>query len=233
MRKQIQRGWVIYPGHPADTLWRLDLNPGLSDFSTRMFSYSKAVCNLRYWNPQLILVYSFCVSQQDSLSDRFICAFIKYLWNSCIILHSGDALENRIDIVPAIMDLMETVRNISVVIYCGVHSPWDLMPDDLRWIWCNNNRNKVHNKCNELESPPKHPLPPSMEKLSSMKLVPGEEGALWGGVTWSGRGGEGPLWSKWSLDDKGCAGLSLGKGVETISHREHSTYKGPGAGESR
>ena len=32
-----------------------------------------------------------------------------------------------------------------------------------------------------------------MEKLSSMKLVPGEEGALWGGVTLSGRGGEGPL----------------------------------------
>ena len=22
------------------------------------------------------------------------------------------------------------------------------MPDDLRWTWCNNNRNKVHNKCN-------------------------------------------------------------------------------------
>ena len=28
----------------------------------------------------------------------------------------------------------------------------DLMPDDLRWSRCNNNRNKVHNKCNVLES---------------------------------------------------------------------------------
>ena len=28
---------------------------------------------------------------------------------------------------------------------------WDLMPHDLRWSWCNNNRNKVHNKCNALK----------------------------------------------------------------------------------
>ena len=34
------------------------------------------------------------------------------------------------------------------------------MPDDLRWNWCNNNRNKVHNKCNALEFPWNHPLPP-------------------------------------------------------------------------
>ena len=37
-------------------------------------------------------------------------------------------------------------------IFTGVPSPWDLMPDDLRWSWCNNNRNKVHNKCKVLES---------------------------------------------------------------------------------
>ena len=53
------------------------------------------------------------------------------------------------------------------------------MPDDLRWSWYNKNRNKVHNKCNALKSSPNHtqtplPLNPprSMEKLSSMKLVP-------------------------------------------------------------
>ena len=28
----------------------------------------------------------------------------------------------------------------------------DLTPDDLRWSWCNNNRSKVHDKCNVLES---------------------------------------------------------------------------------
>ena len=34
----------------------------------------------------------------------------------------------------------------------GVPNLWDLMPDDLRWSWCNINRNKVHNKCNVLKS---------------------------------------------------------------------------------
>ena len=34
------------------------------------------------------------------------------------------------------------------------------MPDDLRWSWCNINRNKVHNKCNTLGSswPTHHPV---------------------------------------------------------------------------
>ena len=30
----------------------------------------------------------------------------------------------------------------------GVPSLWDLTLDDLRWSWCNNNRNKVHNNHN-------------------------------------------------------------------------------------
>ena len=29
---------------------------------------------------------------------------------------------------------------------------WDLMPDDLRWSWCHNN--KVHKKCNVIEGFP-------------------------------------------------------------------------------
>jgi len=33
----------------------------------------------------------------------------------------------------------------------------DLMPNDLRWSWCNN-RSKVHNKRNALESSENHPL---------------------------------------------------------------------------
>ena len=50
------------------------------------------------------------------------------------------------------------------------------MPDDLRWSWCNNNRNKVHNKCNALESSPNHP--PSLspwKKSSSTKPLPGAQ----------------------------------------------------------
>ena len=31
-----------------------------------------------------------------------------------------------------------------------VPSLWDLLPNDLRWSWCNKNRNKVHNKFNVL-----------------------------------------------------------------------------------
>ena len=50
---------------------------------------------------------------------------------------------------------------------------WDLMLDDLRWTWCNKNRNKVHNKCNVFASSWNHPLPPTLEKLSSMILIPG------------------------------------------------------------
>ena len=34
----------------------------------------------------------------------------------------------------------------------GIPNLRDLMPDDLRWSWCNNNRNKVHNKCNGIKS---------------------------------------------------------------------------------
>ena len=37
---------------------------------------------------------------------------------------------------------------------------WDLVPDDLRWSWCSNNRNKLHNKCNALESSWNYPLQP-------------------------------------------------------------------------
>ena len=53
----------------------------------------------------------------------------------------------------------------------------DRMPVDLRWSWCNNNRNKVHNRCNVLESSKNHPLPQSVGKLSSIKPVPGAKKA--------------------------------------------------------
>ena len=37
----------------------------------------------------------------------------------------------------------------------------DLMPNALMWSWCNNHRNKVHDKCKTLESSLNHPnLPP-------------------------------------------------------------------------
>ena len=61
----------------------------------------------------------------------------------------------------------------------GVPNLQDLMPDDLRWSWWNNNRNTVHNKYNAFESSRNHPSPPeSVEKWSSAKLVPTLEGRL-------------------------------------------------------
>ena len=51
----------------------------------------------------------------------------------------------------------------------------------MRWHWCNNSGNKVHNKCNALESSPNPPTTPFVEKLSSVKPVPGAKkvGGLW------------------------------------------------------
>ena len=39
----------------------------------------------------------------------------------------------------------------------GVPNFQDLMPDALRGNWYKNNRNKVHNTCNALKTPPNHP----------------------------------------------------------------------------
>ena len=61
----------------------------------------------------------------------------------------------------------------------SIRSPQPLgseMPDDLRWIWRNNNRNKVHNKCNVFESPQIHP-PPNPRPCRLWSLVPKQLGA--------------------------------------------------------
>ena len=48
------------------------------------------------------------------------------------------------------------------------------MPGDPKCSWCNNDRNKVHNSCNVLESSWNHNTTSSpWKKLSPMKLVPG------------------------------------------------------------
>ena len=46
------------------------------------------------------------------------------------------------------------------ILNVGIPTLWDLMPEDLRWSWCHNNRNQVHNQCNVLESSQHHPKPP-------------------------------------------------------------------------
>ena len=60
----------------------------------------------------------------------------------------------------------------------GVPKLWDLMPDDLRWNWCNNHRNKVHSKCNVLKPwQNHHPTGPRKNRFPwSGSLVPKELG---------------------------------------------------------
>lgn len=50
----------------------------------------------------------------------------------------------------------------------------DLMLDGLTWSWCNANRNKVHGKCNALESSLNHPL-----TLVCGSIVFHETGSWW------------------------------------------------------
>ena len=52
---------------------------------------------------------------------------------------------------------------------------WDLVPDNLTYSWCNNSRNKEHNKYNVLESSRNHPPDPGAWKNSRQEnqcLVP-------------------------------------------------------------
>ena len=60
---------------------------------------------------------------------------------------------------------------------------WDLMPDDLRWSWCNHNRNIVHNKCNVLESSPNHSQIPVCGKTVFQETGPWCKKGKTAGVT--------------------------------------------------
>ena len=68
--------------------------------------------------------------------------------------------------IKVVRELETSTQFICLSTKPGVPSLWDLVPDNLRCSWCNNNRNKVHNKCKALESFQNHPPTPSVEKLS-------------------------------------------------------------------
>ena len=75
------------------------------------------------------------------------------------------------------------VRQLRTLSKAGIPNLRDLMPDDLRWSWYNNNRNKVHNKCCM-----NHPqiISGSMENLSFTKPVPSAKrvGDCWSKGIW-------------------------------------------------
>ena len=74
---------------------------------------------------------------------------------------------------------LSNVSLLSLASRAGVSKLWDLMPDDLRWNWCNHNRDNMHNKCNVLESSPN--LPPPTQTVE--KIVFQETGP-WGQKGW-------------------------------------------------
>ena len=62
---------------------------------------------------------------------------------------------------------------LAFAVLSGVPNPRDLMPDDLKCNLCNNNRNKVHNKCNAPESSQNHPSSVYGNMSSLRPPVPG------------------------------------------------------------
>ena len=79
--------------------------------------------------------------------------------NGEVIKQSGCVLS-----LVRICHLKEYLLTCFLFITAGVPNLWDLMPDGLRWSWCSNNRNKMHNKWNALESSWNHLLYPSLWK---------------------------------------------------------------------
>ena len=70
--------------------------------------------------------------------------------------------------------IMQSCPLIYVLTTAGVPSLQDVMPDDSRWSRYNNNKKCTrHVMC--LNHPQTTTVPPSMEKLSSMKSAPGAE----------------------------------------------------------
>ena len=61
--------------------------------------------------------------------------------------------------IKVVRELETSTQFICLSIKPGVPSLWDLVPNNRRCSWYNNNRNKVHNKCKELQSSWNHPTP--------------------------------------------------------------------------
>ena len=92
------------------------------------------------------------------------------LWATCLAWGTGQTHHSYQDpVLPSPLIWSKFPRYLG----CRAEVPYlqDLMPSDLRWSWYKNNRNKVHNKCDELESFWNHPPPPPMEKLFTKQSI--------------------------------------------------------------
>ena len=83
-------------------------------------------------------------------------------WSKQVAQGSIENLDLEFNPVTVITMPLWVNINMLIPSSTGIPNLWGLMPDDRRWNWCNNHRNKVHHKCNTLESswnhrPPPHP----------------------------------------------------------------------------
>ena len=74
----------------------------------------------------------------------------------------GKPLSNLLDPRTVFMKCQAKIITAQNILRAGVPKLRDLIPNDLRQSWSNNNRNKVHDKCNGLESSWNHPPQPSV-----------------------------------------------------------------------
>ena len=78
----------------------------------------------------------------------------------CSVFHNHLGISAEAVFIISNIDWLSMEKNM----LARVPSLWYLMPDNLRWRWCNNDRNKVHNKYNTLESSWNHLPSPSLWK---------------------------------------------------------------------
>ena len=91
------------------------------------------------------------------------------------------------------------------------------MSDDLRWSWCDNNRNEVHNKCNCLNHP--ETIYPSLGRGKTVSHKTGPDVKKVGDCCWT---------SKWSHFGKGLQ-EGRGENLEDTSMKR-GQKKGPQQG---
>ena len=99
---------------------------------------------------------------------------ISLVLHALVRVHSFYAVLSHvyIHVIPITVNIQICSVTTKVSLMEGVPNLWDLVLDGLRWSWCNNNRNKVHNKCNVLESSWNHPLTPIHANIVFHKTGP-------------------------------------------------------------
>ena len=88
--------------------------------------------------------------------------FTKYYWIWIAVPQVGEFMACKLYLSKVVLKSQEQKISLDT---SGVSNLRDLMPDDLRWSWCNDDRNKVHNKRSVLESSLNHPLTPPHGKI--------------------------------------------------------------------